>query len=366
MLIVLLVLLVAAIAALAFVLMTRGRGVPGDGGGVLRGIEVQQAALTERVGAVAERLGSLERQQQGLGEGLQRLDTSLAGTRAVTGGIQQAAETIRGQLKAASEGLAALQAQASARQELEAQTAVAIRRLEQVIAGTSAKGTAGENLVEQVFAKLPPEWQERDFRTNNHTCEFGLRAPNGLVLPIDSKWPATQLLEQFLAAGDVAEQQRLKAQIERAVLEKAREVQKYLDPERTLGFGVAVVPDAVFELCTSAQAEAMALGVVIVSYGMFVPYLLLVFQTVLRTSRDIDVEKLAACLQAAEGHVAALEAEVDGRLSRAIVMLENSRDALRSEGSRLSGNLAALRAFAPEEAGALAAPQPAGTVGEGL
>src|SRR5690606_1695689 len=162
-----------------------------------------------------------------------------------------------------------------------------IRRLVQVIAGTAAKGSAGESLVDVVFSTLPPEWQERNFRVGNRTREFAMRLPNALVLPIDSTWPATGLRDQFRGTEDPAEQTRLKAQIEAAVREKAREVRKYLHPELTVNFGIAVVPDAVFELCAAVQADCMRDSVVVVGYSMFVPYLLLVFQTVLRTSRDI-------------------------------------------------------------------------------
>ena len=174
-------------------------------------------------------------------------------------------------------GLTELQAYARARHDLERQTAESIRRLEAVIAGTQTKGAAGENILELVFAKLPPEWQVRNFRVGNKTVEFGLRLPNNLLLPIDSKWPATNLLEEFAGCDDPSEQQRLKARIESTVLSKAREVKKYIDPNVTVNFGVAAVPDAVYDLCSGVQADLFQLNVVLVSYSMFFPYLLLVF-----------------------------------------------------------------------------------------
>ncbi|MGE5595872.1 MAG: DNA recombination protein RmuC, partial [Hyphomicrobiales bacterium] len=277
-------------------------------------------------------------------EGLARLDNGLAQTATLATGLRESTESIRGELARAREGLTELQSRARARESLEDETARSIHRLEQVIAGTATKGAGGENLVELVFSRLPAEWQVRNFRVGNRTCEFGLRLPNGLVLPIDSKWPATSLLEQFSATEEPAEQQRLKAQIESAVLEKAREVRKYLNPEVTLNFGVAVVPDAVFELCGAVQGQCASESVVVVAHSMFVPYLLLVFQTVLRTSRDIDIEKLAAHIETAEQSLRMLQEEVEGRLSRAITMLGNSRDDLRLQVARASSGLAAIQA----------------------
>ena len=80
------------------------------------------------------------------------------------------------------------------------------------------------------------------------------------------------------------------------------------------------------------------------------PYLLLVFQTVLRTSRDLDLEKLAAVLAAAEQSLKAIADEVEGRLSRTLVMLGNSRDELRVQASRATGQLSAVAARVDPEA----------------
>ena len=251
------------------------------------------------------------------------------------------------------EGLAELHAYTRARQDLERQTADSIRRLETVIAGTQTKGAAGENILEAVFANLPVEWQVRNFRVGDKAVEFGLRLPNNLVLPIDSKWPATHLLEQFAAADDPEEQQKLKAQIEKAVLDKAKEVRKYIDPNVTVNFGIAAVPDAVYDLSTGIQVDVFQLNVVLIGYSMFVPYLLLVFQTILKTSQDIDLQRLDAYLRSAEESIQAAQGELEGRFSRAITMLTNSRNELSVLLSKVSSGLTSLQISAsrasPEE-----------------
>lgn len=240
-------------------------------------------------------------------------------------------------------GLTELQTYAKVRGELERRTAESIKRLESIIAGTQSKGVAGENILEAVLSKLPPDWQVRDFRVGNKTVEFGLRLPNNLVLPIDSKWPATNLLEQFAACEDPAEQERLKAQIERVVLNKAREVKKYVDPNITVNFGIAAVPDAVYDLCSGVQADAFRLNVALISYSMLLPYLLLVFQTMLKASQSIDLQRLNAYLQSAQENIEALQEELEGRLSRAITMLTNSRNDMSMYLSRINSGLTSLQ-----------------------
>ncbi|MCL5960722.1 MAG: DNA recombination protein RmuC [Chloroflexi bacterium] len=292
---------------------------------------------------LAQRVSSIEQNQSVAGQSIQGLSTQLTQASTATSSLMQTADAIRTELSRASEGLAQLKTHASAREEVERRTADSIRRLETIIAGTQSRGAAGENILEMVFAKLPPEWQVRDFTVGGKPVEFGLRLPNNLILPIDSKWTAANLLEQFVSCDNVDEQVRLKGQIESAVVTKAKEVKKYIDPSVTVNFGVAAVPDAVYDLCCGIQADIFQLNVVLVSYSMFVPYLLLVFQTVLKTSQNIDIEHLERYLQAVQTSVKALQEELDGRFSRSLTMLSNSRDDMRAHLSKVSSGITGLQ-----------------------
>ncbi len=288
---------------------------------------------------------------------LRNLQLGLVELRAHASARQSDTHSLAARINAVQMGLSELNAYVKARQETERRTMESIRRLETVIAGTQTKGAAGENILEAVFAKLPPDWQLRDFRIGDRTVEFGLRLPNNLVLPIDSKWTATPLLELFLAAEDVGEQLRLKRQIEFAVLRKAKEVRKYLDPHLTTPFGVAVVPDAVYDLCAGIQADVFQLNVVLISYSLFVPYLLLVFQTMLKAGQSLDMQRLESYLGSVEEGLTALQGEIEGRLSRAIRMLSNSRSEMRTYLSQVRGGLRGLQVNAsahalPEETSA--------------
>jgi DNA recombination protein RmuC len=76
---------------------------------------------------------------------------------------------------------------------------------------------------------------------------------------------------------------------------------------------------------------------------MFIPYLLLVFQTTLKNGQSIDLQKLDAYLQTAQGAIKTLQDELDGRFSRAITMLNNSRDDMRAQLSKVGGSLTGLQ-----------------------
>jgi len=299
---------------------------------------------------LAERVATLEHGQREAGLGLASLGAGLAEAGATTRGVAEATSAIRDQLARARAALAALESEARARQALEQTTADAVRRLETILTGSHSKGLAGEHLLELMLGKLPAEWQVRNARVGSKVVEFGLRLPNHLILPVDSKWPATHLVEQLATCEQAEARARLKSELEAAVLAKAREVRKYIDPHLTTGFAIAAVPDAVFELCGAAIAEAGAQGVVLVSYSLLVPYVLLVFQTTLRLSRQLDRQRLDRYARAAYESLAAAEDELEGRLARALVMLGNARDALALHLGRARTCLAGLQLDAGDAA----------------
>lgn len=311
-------------------------------------------AVNIELRGLSERISKVEQNQNQASQSIHALGNGLTETGTITKAIVDTAASIREELGRAKNDLTELQTHAKARQALEQQTAGSIRRLEAVIAGTQTKGAAGENIVEVVFAKLPAEWQVRNMRVGDKAVEFGLRLPNNLILPIDSKWAATNLLEQFVASEDPSEQQRLKVQIESAVLCRTKEVKKYIDPNFTVDFAIATVPDAIYDLCCGIQADAFEQNVVLVSYSMLIPYLLLVFHMVLRTDRSIDLQKLESYLKSTETSIKAIQNELEGRFSKALTMLGNARDDMALHLSKAGAGLTSLRVNASS---ALPAPE---------
>jgi DNA recombination protein RmuC len=244
--------------------------------------------------------------------------------------------------------VAELRGRVEARQDVERRIAESIRRLELVIAGTSARGAAGENILDVVFSSLPTEWQERDFRVGGGIVEFALRLPNSLVLPIDSKWTGAELIERLAAAAEEQERRRIRDQLNATVLERTRELRKYIDPDLTIGFGVAAVPDAVYELCAETRTAALRDKVVLVSYSMFLPYLMLVVQAAIKMGRNVDAHRLDAQLSAAEASLSAIQRELNNRMAQAITMLTNSRGDISAQTAKAIASINALRST-PDE-----------------
>jgi DNA recombination protein RmuC len=308
-------------------------------------------ALKVELSKLSERVAGVQQNQNNVTQNIGGLSTTLARTDSATTSLVQTTESLRGDLNAAQGTLAELRTLSHAQQGLEKQATESIQRLERVLAGSQSKGSAGENIVGMMLSKLPPEWQVRNFSVGNKVVEFGIRLPNGLVLPIDSKWAASSLLEEFVICEDMKKRQKITSQIQSVVLDRAAEIKKYIDPNLTSNFGIAAVPDSVFELCSEILPDLIQLNVVLISYSMFQPYLLLVFQTTLKTLKTLDLKKLDAYLLSTEGSMETLQEELEGRFSRALVMLDNSRAEMSACLSKLRAGLAGLQGGARDLSG---------------
>src|SRR5258708_29636812 len=98
----------------------------------------------------------------------------------------QAAE-LRERLSQTQSVVEGLRSALSARQPVEEEARTSLRRLESVIAGSSTRGAAGENLLEETLRHLPPEMLQRNVWVGGKVVELALRLPDGQLLPMGSK-----------------------------------------------------------------------------------------------------------------------------------------------------------------------------------
>lgn len=314
-------------ALVALLLRTRA----GEGG-----LAQHMAGLSERVGQVRADLEALIRQQEGLrGEVVAVREQGQAA-------LHQAHLSIRQEIAQARELLAKIQAADTEREKVEREAYDALKRLEGILAGTKARGEAGENLLGRILLQLPPDLREANCVIGNKTVEFALRLPQGRLLPIDSKWPSLATLEEWQAAEDPGERKRLAEAIQRDVKLKVREAVKYLDPSRTVGIGVVALPDPVYEVCGEVHGEAFKQGLILIPYSQAIPLLLGLWQVILRFATGIDTARLSSALKTILDALEHMEGEVEGRLAGALTQLRNSREALLlhlEKARRGAGNL---------------------------
>jgi RmuC family len=256
-------------------------------------------------------------------------------------------ERLESEVRAARRALEDLRIREEERRARESEHAEVVRRLSTVLAGSGALGRAGENVLREHLAELPPGMLVSDFRVNGKVVEYGLMLPDGRRLPVDSKWTAVRELEALEAAADPGERDLLAREVERVVAARAREVAQYLDPALTAPVAVAAVPDAAYAVLRRAHADAFRRGVVIVPYTAALPVLLFLYSLVARFGSAGDLE---ACLTEVGGVLEAVESVLENKIVRAATMLSNGADELRSQVGRARGSIARARATSPDPA----------------
>jgi DNA recombination protein RmuC len=270
-----------------------------------------------------------------------------------TGGLRQDSQAaeVRERLSQTQSVVEGLRSALSARQPVEEEARASLKRLENVIAGSSTRGAAGENILEEALKHLPPEMLQRNVWIGGKVVELGLRLPGGRLLPIDSKWVSSGALEQLAEPGlDASRRAQLSGQVEREVERRVREVSQYIDPAMTSPFALAVIPDAAYDVCRAAIVGAHRRHVMVVGYAMALPYLLTLYQLHLQFARTVDMEKLQSALIDVERHLDTLEGILDNKLQRAVTMLQNAY----GEGKQVSARIRATTQSVqvPESGGA--------------
>lgn len=300
-------------------------------------------ALRSELGKISERVSGVEHNHNNAVDALAQLSTMLTMTGAATDGLVQATESIRVERGSAKKSIAEVRVLAKNREASEETSAETLKGVEGILTGTQSKGTVDGNIVDLTFTLLPVERQIRNVSVGGKTIECDIRLPNNLVLPVDSKWAGTAVCEEFLAAQNTKERLAEKAQLQGTVAARASEIKKYIDPNLTTSFATAAMPDPIYELCFEVAPELLKQNVVLVSYGLFIPYLLLLFHTTAKRLGKPDLKRLDAYLRTVENNVKTLQPELEGRFSRALVMLDHSRADMEAHLSKLNAGVVAVR-----------------------
>ena len=282
-------------------------------------------SVSRTLGQLESELARLARNQEDLRQDIQR------GREASILQLSETAKGLHGEIGQAQKALAEVKALEQGRARQLEQAADSLKRLEAVVAGSATRGVAGENILARALAQLPPDLLEINVAFGSRIVEYALRLPGGRFLPIDSKWTSVAILERLdtVAEDQPQERKRLLDLVVRDLRGKIRDMTKYLDPERTLSLGLLAVPDAVYVAAPEAHGEGYREGVLVVPYSLALPYVLALYRLTVRFGCAVDTDQLASRLRQLEEILRRSADQVESRLSRGLVQVENARDALR-------------------------------------
>jgi DNA recombination protein RmuC len=303
-------------------------------------------ALTD-LGALRSHVETVTNQQSALSQSLLSLQSSVQGIESkVVESSASVREAIGKDLSEARLVVERLKLDAEERRRIEDDVQASARRIETVLLGSRTRGAAGENILQDAFRQFPPEMIDMNFRVNGKVVEYALVLANGKRLPIDSKWPSPELLEQLGdAVAEPGKEASTVQEVERVLRLKVREVRQYIDPGATLAFAVAAVPDPIFNACRRAHLEAYREGVILMPYSMTIPYVLALFRLHLQYARSIDLENLEGYLQQIDDNVVALDRLFENSIARGSTMIHNAFNEAKRNLGQMRGALAAMRSL---------------------
>jgi len=210
------------------------------------------------------------------------------------------------------------------RKEKEKEFFERIKRLDQMLTGTTAKGSSGEEILREAFKKLPPEMIETNFRIGGKVVEFALLLPNGKRLPIDSKWPSSRLILELEKEENVEKKKEIIEEIEKEVMKKIREVKQYIDPDLTWSQAIAAVPDSIYNVCYNVHSFAKKENVLLVPYSWVLPLLLYMYRLHLQYAVSIDFENLKNYLVLISKNLEEMESILENKIYKGNQMISNA------------------------------------------
>ncbi|MBZ9569629.1 DNA recombination protein RmuC [Patescibacteria group bacterium] len=235
------------------------------------------------------------------------------------------------------------------RQQKEAEFSERIKRVDEIIAGTSAKGISGEEILRETFKKLPPEMIESNFSVSGKTVEFALILPNNKRLPIDSKWPAGHLLLELEKESSPEKRKEIIKEIEKETIKRVKEVKQYIDPSVTWSQAIAAVPDSVYSVCREAHLKAREQDVILMPYSMVLPLLLYMYRLHLQYAMSIDVENLQNHLISISRNLDEMENILENKIARGSTMISNAYLNYKQMISKIRASLNELQLKKPKE-----------------
>jgi len=205
-----------------------------------------------------------------------------------------------------------------------------LQRLTSVMLGSATAGAAAERMVDELLKALPAQWRIGNHSVNGKTVEFAVRLPDGQILPIDSKVVAQAELSTLKSATDNRQREGLKQDIQKKVLAKAGEVQKYVDA-RSVGFAIVAVSDATYAVSGPILPEAFQKHrALLVPYSLLAPFVLMIYEQH-RHGGSVDAAQLTRLLGETQRHLMEASDILNSHLSGAITTLSNARDRLSRE-----------------------------------
>jgi len=218
------------------------------------------------------------------------------------------------------------------------------KSIESVMRGSKSKGMAGENIIREILKIFPPDAMVYNAKVGSKVVEFGLKLPDGRIVPVDSKILAAEELSLLDRSDDESVRIRIIQKVEQLVLRQAREVGEYISPPATYEWAIMAVPDSLHYLLKDSIMRAYRdYHVIIIPYGMTIPYLLTFLDLHRKHTTHLDEERVKAFLIDLGHSLSKMDEVLDNKVAKGNVMIQNAYNEYKQIVSKIRGDSLALR-----------------------
>ncbi|MFH0912117.1 MAG: DNA recombination protein RmuC [Patescibacteria group bacterium] len=271
--------------------------------------------------------------------------------------VHETSQRLQGDMKSVADVLTQFKTRQEERNKWEAEYSTSIRHsiqnIEHLFKGSKSKGQAGENILREIFKVFPPELIVFDYRVEGKPVEFGLKLPDGRIVPIDSKVVALDEMAQLATEENEEVRQRLIKKVESEVMKKIKEVSGYVHPPITWDRALMMVPDAVYATLKEAFMKAYHQSVILIPYSMAIPYILTFLDLHKKTLAVHDEQQIRSFLEDLDRALTEMETVLENQIARGNTMIINAYSEYKKIIGKVRGRMTYL---AEAEKAQLAAP----------
>jgi len=259
---------------------------------------------------------------------------------------QESGKMFKEEMRNLSEILSQFKSRQEERDKKEEEYNVAVRgsikNIESLFRGSKSKGMAGENILREIFKLFPPELIIFDYRIEGRPVEFGLKLPDGRIVPMDSKVVALEEINKLDTEQDENMRQRLIKKIELEVAKKIKEVSAYVHPPVTWDRALMMIPDALYSILKESFARAYSQSVILIPYSMAVPYILTFLDLHKRTLATYDEQQVESFLEDLGRLLNEMETILENQIARGNTMVANAYNDYKKIIGKVRGRMTYL------------------------
>lgn len=217
-----------------------------------------------------------------------------------------------------------------------------VKNIESLFRGSKSKGAAGENILREIFKLFPPELIVFDYRIEGKPVEFGLKLPDGRILPMDSKVVAVEEMNKLETEQDEDIRARLIKKVELEVVKKIKEVSAYIHPPITWDKALMLIPDSLYSILKESFSRAYSQSVILIPYSMAVPYILTFLDLHKQTLATYDDQQIKSFLEDLDRSLTDMETVLENQIARGNTMISNAYNEYKRLVGRVRGRMTYL------------------------